>query len=89
MSSLHVKCINKTPRNNPHEGITHIGGDGWKYTRAEAVRHINDGTHSFYTFVNGRQAWVRVVNGPSEPYLQTYPDGQPSDNLLALPECAA
>jgi len=87
MQSLEVKCINKTPRQNAHEGIVAIGGDGWKYSRAEAVRLINAGTCAFFTFVDGQQVWVRVIIGPSEPYLRTYADGVPTDNLLALPEC--
>ena len=24
MADVQVKCINKVPRNNPHEGITHL-----------------------------------------------------------------
>ena len=37
MSDVQVKCINKQPRNNPHEGITHLGGDGWKWTRQQVI----------------------------------------------------
>lgn len=38
---LQVTCINKQPRNNPHEGITHFGGYGWKWTRQEVINAIN------------------------------------------------
>lgn len=33
MADRQVTCINKQPRNDPHEGITHLGGYGWYATR--------------------------------------------------------
>jgi hypothetical protein len=84
---LQVTCINKQPRNNPHEGITHLGGRGWKWTRQEVINAINSGSHTFYTDVGGRRAYVGVVNGPNGQYVQTHADGQWNNNLLALPEC--
>jgi hypothetical protein len=88
MSDLQVTCINKTPRNDPHEGITHLGGAGWKWTRQQVVDLINAKTHTFFTLVGGKRANVGVVNGPNGAYLRTYADGVWNDNLLALPECA-
>jgi len=29
MADVQVKCINKQPRNDTHEGITHLGGEGF------------------------------------------------------------
>jgi hypothetical protein len=87
MADIQVRCINKTPRNNPHEGITHLGGDGWKLTRQEVINSINQKTNTFYTSVSGNRATVGVVNGDNGQYLRTYADGKWNDNLLALPEC--
>ena len=88
MSDLQITCINKQPRANPHEGITHLGGAGWKWTRQQVVAFINQRTHTFFTRVNGKRAEVGVVEGPNGPYVRTYADGVWNDNLLALPECA-
>lgn len=89
MADVQITCINKQPRANPHEGITHLGGSGWRWTRQEVVNSINQGTNSFYTLVSGLRANVGVVNGPNGPYLRTHADGQWNDNLLALPECTS
>jgi hypothetical protein len=87
MSDLQVRCINKQPRNDPHEGITHLGGDQWKWTRQQVITFIETATHTFFTYVGGRRADVAVVNGPNGKYVRTHADGQWNDNLLALPEC--
>lgn len=88
MADCQVTCINKTPRNSTHEGITHLGGVGWKWTRAAVIDSIEAKTNNFYTRVNGVRAEVGVVNGPNGKYVRTYADGTWNDNLLALPECA-
>ncbi|MGN6604525.1 MAG: DUF3892 domain-containing protein [Ginsengibacter sp.] len=88
MADAQVTCINKINRNSSHEGITHLGGNGWKWTRSEVINSIESGTNTFYTMVYGRRANVGVVNGPNGKYVRTYADGQWNDNLLALDECA-
>lgn len=87
MPDVQVTCINKQPRDNPHEGITHLGGATWWWTREQVVDSINRRDNTFYTFVNGNRAEVAVVKGPNAPYVRTHADGQWNDNLLALPEC--
>ena len=87
MADVQVRCINKVPRNNPHEGITHLGGDGWKWTRQQVIISIEEKTSTFYTFVRGNRGNIGVVQGPNGKYLRTYADGKWNDNLLALPEC--
>lgn len=87
MADAQVRCINKQPRNNTHEGITHLGGEGWKWTRKQVIDSIEAGTNTFYTFVAGKRANVGVVNGPNGKYVRTYADGTWNDNLLALMEC--
>ena len=87
MADVLVTCVNKQPRQDPHEGITHLGGATWKWTRAQVIASIEDGSNTFYTFNDGRRANVGVVDGPNEKYVRTHRDGQWTNNLLALPEC--
>jgi Protein of unknown function (DUF3892) len=87
MADATVTCINKRPRQNPYEGITHLGGENWRWTRQQVIDSIEAKTNTFHTFVNGNRAEIGVVDGPSGKYLRTYADGQWNDNLLALPEC--
>ena len=90
MADVQVSCINKVPRQNPYEGITHLGGPGgggWKWTRQQVIDSINASTNTFFTLEQGNRGNIGVVNGPNGPYLRTYADGQWNDNLLSLPEC--
>jgi hypothetical protein len=89
MADVQITCINKQPRSNPHEGITHLGGTGWKWTRQQVIDSIRSkvNPNTFFTQVNGKRANVGVVDGPNGPYVRTYADGMWNDNLLALPEC--
>lgn len=89
MADVQVRCVNKQPRNNTHEGITHLGGAGWKWTRTKVIQSIEGRTNTFFTYVNGKRADVRVVQGPNGKYVRTYADGYYNDNLLALMECVA
>ena len=87
MADVQVTCINKQPRNNTHEGITHLGGSEWKWTRQQVIDSINRRTNTFFTRVDGKRADVGVGDGPYGQYVRTHADGQWNDNLLALPEC--
>jgi hypothetical protein len=87
MADVRITCINKQPRIDPHEGITHLGGAQWKWTRKQVVDSIEQGTNTFYTLANGKRADVGVVDGPNWKYVSTHADGYYNDNLLALPEC--
>ncbi len=87
MPHVQVKCINKQPRHNPFEGITHLGGDGWKWTRDQVIQSIENRSNTFYTMVNGNYANIEVINGPNGKYLRTVADGRANDNLLSLYEC--
>jgi Protein of unknown function (DUF3892) len=88
MTDVLVTCINKQPRTNPHEGISHLGGATWRWTRAQVIESIEARTNTFYTTAYGKRADVGVVNGPNGKYVQTLADGQWNNNLLALPECS-
>ena len=89
MADVQVLCINKQPRNNTHEGITHLGGSGWRWTRQEVIDSINAKSNTFFTSVYGKRADVGVIQGQHGAYLRTHADGQWNDNLLALPECGS
>lgn len=89
MADVQVKCINKQPRNDRHEGITHLGGAGWKWTRVEVIQSIEGRTNTFFTYVNGKRSNVGVVEGPNGKYVRTHADNAWNDNLLALVECVA
>ena len=85
--NVRVMCVNKLPGDDPYEGITHLGGKGWKWSREEMVAFIEAKTHTFYTMVAGNRRDIVVVNGPNGKYLRTAADGRWSDDLLTLPEC--
>jgi hypothetical protein len=87
MADVQVTCIKKQPRDNTHEGITHLGGATWKWTRQQVIDSIKSGSNTFFSLVNGKRADVGVVNGPNGDYVRTYADGYWNDNLLALAEC--
>jgi hypothetical protein len=87
MADVQVTCIDKEPRNNTHEGITHLGGSNWRWTRQDVITSIEGKTNTFYTLVGGKRANVGVVDGPNGKYVRTYADDKWNDNLLALPEC--
>jgi hypothetical protein len=88
MADVQVTCINKQPRDNPHEGITHLGNSTGRWTRSDVIAWIESGTDTFFTLVGGKRADVGVVDGPNGKYVRTHAVGYYNDNLLALPECA-
>lgn len=87
MADVQITCVKKQPRQNTHEGITHVGGAGWRWTRQQVIHSIKAGTNSFFTRVNGKRADVAVVEGIYGEYLRSHADNEWNDNLLALPEC--
>ncbi len=87
MADIQITCINKTPRNNPHEGITHLGNSSGKWTRQQVIAWIDAGANTFYTSSGGNRSNIGVVDGPNGKYLRTHANGYYNDNLLALPEC--
>lgn len=60
-------------------------GEWWSPAlRAQAIRDIEAGTHTYW--VRGRTRVV-VVNGPRGKYLRTVANSNPNDNLDNLPNC--
>ncbi|MES2985462.1 MAG: DUF3892 domain-containing protein [Pseudomonadota bacterium] len=88
MADVQVTCVIKEDRNNPHEGITHIGGYGWLWTRREVIESIKSRLNTFYTLSGNIRADIVVVDGPNGPYIRTKKDSVLTDNLLFLTACS-
>lgn len=86
-----ITCINKVPRNDPNESITHVGGfitSAWKLTLDDAIGKIERGEWNFYVHVGGKSVWVVVATSRAgNKYLKTEADSSTSNNLLSLQEC--
>ncbi len=88
-----IRCINKSDRMNPHERITHIGGqdaDGttWRITQQKAIDGIGEGKWVFYVTQGGSIVDVIVaISSHGYKYIKTVADGEQPNNLLSLPEC--
>lgn len=87
MADARVTCITRQPRKSPHEGVTHLGGNGWKRSKAEVIAAIEDRRDTFYIQVGLSRAEIGVLNGPNGKYLRAYEHGQWNDSLLSLPTC--
>ena len=89
--SRQISCINKTPRQDPHERISNVGGTvsgvRWKLTLDHAIAAIEKGTWTFWTMGGGKRADVIIATHNGRKYLKTTADGIQPDNLLKLPEC--
>ena len=91
-TNIQVQCINKTPRQDPHDRIKSVGGvnsDGsrWKLMQEDAIAHIEVGKYKFYVHAGGKSTWVVIATNNGRKYLKTENDGLHPNNLLSLPEC--
>lgn len=85
-----IKCINKNPREDRYNSITHVGGyvnEQWKITKDDAIGMIERREWSFYTMAGAHRVWVVVAVRNGRKYLKTEADHDTPDNLLSLPEC--
>ena len=90
--NIQIQCVNKTPRQDPHLRISHVGGVNpdqtrWKLTEDEAIAGIKQGRWNFYVYAGGARVDVIVATHSGREYLKTRADGLHPNNLLALPEC--
>lgn len=58
MADARVMCVNKHPRQDAHEGITHLGGTTWRWTCQRVIDSINAHTNTFFLSVGGRRAGI-------------------------------
>ncbi len=95
MAEVRIVCINKDGGNhsNSHEAISHYGwinahGKRDRSTRAEMVRWIEEGNRAYVEDVSRDRAYCYVRTSPhGTKFLQTFSDGNFTNNLLSLPEC--
>ena len=87
---LEIKCINKTPRNNPNGRIQKVGGfdngQRWRLTEDEAIAGIEAKKWLFHVSVGGASVRVVVAQHDGRKYLKAQIDGLRPNNLLRLPE---
>jgi hypothetical protein len=88
MADSQITCINLSTGGSRHEHITHAGnGSTWRWTVAQIVASIREGSNTFFVLdSSGNRAKVGWVDA-NPPYIRTYADGVPTDNLLALSSC--
>ena len=65
MADLQVTCINKQPRNDTHEGISHLGGATWNWTQQQVIDFDQKRLEHFLHARRRQAAEVAVVNGPT------------------------
>lgn len=87
MTDVQVTSISRQRGNKAHEGITHLAGDSWRWTRQQVAQSIAAGSNTFYTLSNGRRADVTITTGANGVCLRTRAGDAWTDDLLALPEC--
>ena len=72
-----------------HGNITGLGNPGQDWSvrpSADAIRDINNGTHSYYVPWTSGSTWIEIVQGPYGPYLRTDRDNTIKNNLDDLPD---
>jgi hypothetical protein len=55
--------------------------------KADAIRDIDSGDHTYYVSWPEKRTQIRVVDGPKGKYLRTDRDSTTRNNLDDLPDC--
>lgn len=95
--SVRITCINKSGgyHENPHEAISKYGwenettGEAGKSNRQQMVDFLeNKNGEAYVKDSSGSTAYCYVrTSSNGNKFLQTYSDGQYTNNLLSLSEC--
>jgi hypothetical protein len=89
MVDYQITCVTMSVGGTRHEHITHIGNSAqkWRVEVATAVAMI-DGGNKFFTIdpYSLQRVPIKVVRA-NPPYVRTFADETPMDNLLRLPAC--
>lgn len=74
---------------DPYDRITHLGGHGWRKTRAELVSCIEQGTDDYYITHYGVPARLLVATSRfGSKYVKSELEGEEPHFLLSLPQQA-
>jgi hypothetical protein len=88
---VEIQCISKSPRMDPHQRISNVGGVSngkrWNLSLDKAIAGIEAGEWTFWTKGGGRTVDVIIAKHNGNKYLKTVADDVHPDNLLALPDC--
>jgi Protein of unknown function (DUF3892) len=84
-----VTCITKAEHTSPYRRISHVGGNGWRFTQEQAVQGILNEQYLFYILKGGKTVELTIGLYEDIVYLKTAADGPHPNHLLRLPECAS
>ena len=70
-----------------YEHIYEIGNDVKTWPLRDAIWLTETKQVCFFTYQAGSAALIEVRTDGRRKWLQTVPDGNPSNNLLSLPPC--
>jgi uncharacterized protein DUF3892 len=91
VANREIVCVVKPNRFSPYQRISEVGlAGGWRQTVAQVISQMTNPYIWDRYFVRGPLGPVEVhpvSEFGKQPYLQTYANGLPTDNLLYLPEC--
>lgn len=86
MAEYLVTCVHKQKNAIPHEGITHLGGSGWRHSCEEVIDSITRG-NTYVTRLNGHGTGIAIFKSVNGEYPRGYADLSWNDNLLLVPHC--
>lgn len=83
------RAVLKTGKDNDGD-ITRLCSSGQYWSprsKADVIRDIESGTHTYYVPWKSGRTEISVVNGPNGKYLRTDRDDTSKNNLNDLPDC--
>lgn len=83
------RAVSKTGKDRDGD-ITKLCGPGMSWSprsKADAIRDIENGTHTYHVPWQSGRTEIHVVNGTTGKYLRTDRDNTNRNNLDDLPDC--